>query len=231
MTIHIGAKPSDIADTVLLPGDPMRAKWIAETFFENPKLYNDVRGMLGYTGTYKGKRVSVQGTGMGMPSTSIYAEELISLGAKKLIRVGTCGAFQPNIDLGDVIFAMTASTDSAMNRHTFHNKDYAPTADYGLLNKAVELASTLKLNVNVGNILSSDSFYNPNPEHWKTWAEYGVLAVEMETSALYTIAAKHGAKALTILTVSDSLPTGKVASADDRQNNFEAMARIALELA
>ena len=180
MSLHIGAERGEIAETVLLPGDPLRAKWIAETFFENPVCYNEVRGMLGYTGTFNGKRVSVQGTGMGMPTTGIYAHELIGLGAKRLIRVGTCGAYQASLNIGDVIIAMTASTDSSLNKHVFNQKDYAPTAHYPLLAKAVEAAKTMGLTVNVGSILSSDTFYNAHQEHWHKWAEYGVLGVEME---------------------------------------------------
>ena len=168
---------------------------------------------------------------MGMPSTAIYVNELIDLGARRLIRVGTCGSFQPSIKIGDVVIAMSASTDSAMNRHIFEQKDYAPTASYELLEKAVAKAREMNLAINVGNILSSDSFYNVNPEHWKKWAEYGVLAVEMESSALFTIAARRHVEALTILTVSDSMVTGEVASIEERQNNFMTMAEIALSLA
>jgi len=186
--------------------------------------------MMGYTGTYNGKRVSVQGTGMGMSTTAIYAHELIGLGAKRLIRVGTCGSYQANLNIGDVIIAMTASTDSSINSHIFNHKDYAPAAHYPLLEKAVIAAKAMGLEVNVGNILSSDSFYNADSEHWHKWAEYGVLGVEMESSALYTIAAKHQVEALSILTVSDSLVTGKVASVEERQNNFDEMAKLALQL-
>ena len=231
MTIHISAQPNEIAETVLLPGDPLRAKGIADKLLDNVKQYNNVRGMLGYTGTYNGKSVSVQGTGMGMPSTAIYAEELIKLGAKRLIRVGTCGSFQENISIGDVIIAMAASTDSGMNDHIFDHKDFAPTATYSLVEKAAQLARDRNLRINVGNILSSDTFYNVNPDHWKKWASYGVLGVEMETSALYTIAARNKIEALTLLTVSDSLVTGSIASIEERQHNFEHMAEIALQLA
>jgi len=230
MTIHISAQPQDIAETVLLPGDPLRGKGIADKFLDDVICYNEVRGMMGYTGTVNGKRVSVQGTGMGMPTTAIYAHELIGLGAKRLIRVGTCGSYQANLNIGDVIIALSASTDSSLNKHIFNQKDFAPTAYYPLLAKAVEAAEAMGLTVNVGNILSSDSFYNVNQEHWHKWAEYGVLGVEMETSALYTVAAKHQVEALSILTVSDSLVTGKVASAEERQNNFDDMSRLALEL-
>lgn len=231
MSIHIAAKQGDIAETVLLPGDPLRGKGIAETFLKNSTTYSEVRGMLGVTGDYHGKPVSVQGTGMGMPSTAIYVNELIDLGAKKLIRVGTCGSFQQHINIGDVVIGMSASTDSAMNRHIFEQKDYAPTATYTLLEKAVHKARAMNLKTNVGNILSSDSFYNANPDHWRKWAAYGTLAVEMESSALYTIAASRGVEALTILTVSDSLVTGEIASIEQRQNNFMTMAEIALSLA
>lgn len=230
MSIHISAKQGDLAETVLLPGDPLRGKGIAETYLSNVKQFSEVRGMMGFTGDYNGLPVSIHGTGMGMPSTAIYVNELIDLGAKKLIRVGTCGSFQQDINIGDVVIAMSASTDSAMNRHIFEQKDYAPTASFKLLEKAVSKAREMGLNTNVGNILSSDSFYNANPDHWKKWADYGVLAVEMETSALYTIAANRHVEALTILTVSDSLVSGKVASIEERQNNFMAMAEIALSL-
>lgn len=230
MSIHISAKRGDVAETVLLPGDPLRGQGIADAFLENAKTFSHVRGMLGITGEHDGHRVSVHGTGMGMPSTAIYVNELIDLGAKRLIRVGTCGSFQPDINVGDVVIAMSASTDSSMNRHIFEQKDYAPTATHALLEKAVAKARDMGLKTNVGNILSSDSFYNANPDHWKKWAEYGVLAVEMESSALYTIAAKRKVEALTILTVSDSLITGDVASIEERQSNFLTMAEIALSL-
>ena len=230
MSIHISAQPNEIAETVLLPGDPLRAKGIAEKFLDEVNCYNRVRGMDGYTGNYHGIPVSVQGTGMGMPTTAIYAHELIALGAKRLIRVGTCGTYQSHLNIGDVILAMTASTDSGINKHIFNQKDFAPAAHYPLLEKAVAAARDLNLNIHVGNILSSDSFYNDNPDHWKKWAEYGVLGVEMETSALYTIGAKQKVETLSILTVSDSLVTGQLASIEERQNNFDDMARIALQL-
>ena len=230
MSIHISAQPQDIAETVLLPGDPLRGQGIADKFLDDVVCYSEVRGMMGYTGTFKGKKVSVQGTGMGMPTTAIYAHELIALGAKRLIRVGTCGSYQARLNIGDVIIAMTASTDSSINKHIFKHKDYAPTAYYPLLVKAVETAKSMGLEVNVGSILSSDSFYNDHPEHWHKWAEYGVLGVEMETSVLYTVAAKHQVEALSILTVSDSHVTGKVATVEERQNNFDDMAKIALQL-
>ena len=230
MVKHIAAQPSDIAETVLLPGDPLRARSIADKFFDDITCYNEVRGMYGFTGNYNGIRVSVQGTGMGIPTTSIYVHELIELGAKRLIRVGTCGAYQPNIKIGDVILAMTASTDSAINKHTFNHKDFAPPASFNLLTKGADYAQKKSLNIHVGNILSSDSFYNNDSDHWKKWAEYGVLGVEMESSAIYTLAAKHNVEALAILTVSDSLVTGEQASVEERQHNFEDMVSIALQL-
>src|SRR6478609_8748919 len=178
MSVHIGAKQGDIAETILLPGDPLRAKYIAETFLEDVTCYNEVRGMLGFTGTYKGKRISVQGTGMGVPSISIYATELMqSYNAKQLIRVGTCGAIQKDVKVRDVILAMTASTDSKMNRITFGGVDYAPTANFDLLKKAYDVGSEKGLNLKVGNVLTADLFYNDNSELEK-WAKYGILAIE-----------------------------------------------------
>ena len=228
MSIHISANKGDIAETVLLPGDPLRAKAIADNFFTDAICYNNVRGMLGYTGTYKGKRVSVQGSGMGMPSLSIYVNELIGIGAKRLIRVGTCGSYQPYLKIGDIVIALSASTDSNINSSTFDNLYYAPTASFDLLYSTYQTALEKKLEVHVGPIFSSDIFYQEDPQHFKKWADYGILVVEMETAALYAIAAKHKVEALTILTVSDSLVTGEVATADDRENNFLKMAELAL---
>lgn len=231
MSLHINAEPGAVAETILLPGDPLRAKHIAETMFENPVCYNEVRGMYGFTGTYRGKRVSVQGTGMGMPSISIYAHELInSYGVKNLIRVGTCGALQPELKLRDVIIAMSASTNSAMNSQAFKGMTYAPTASFGLLRKAYEAAVEKGYSVNVGPIISSDAFYTHDPEEWKLWAAFGVLAVEMEAAALYTLAAKFGVNALCICTVSDSLVSKQEDSAEVRQTAYTDMAEIALEL-
>ena len=232
MSVHIGAKKGDVAKTVLLPGDPLRAKYVAETFLENPVCYNQVRGMLGYTGAYRGKRVSVQGTGMGMPSHGIYVQELIEFyGAKQLLRIGSCGSVQKEIGLRDVLLALTASTNSSMNRLRFKGMDFAPAADFELLLKAYEAAKRLGLSVKAGNILSSDTFYDDDPDAWKLWAEYGVLAIEMESSILYTLAAKFKVKALSILTVSDNIPLGTAVSAEDRQTSFADMVRLALELA
>ncbi|WP_108671466.1 purine-nucleoside phosphorylase [Peribacillus acanthi] len=231
MSVHIGAKPGDIAETVLLPGDPLRAKYIAETFLEEPKLYNEVRNMFGYTGTYKGKRISVQGTGMGVPSISIYINELInSYDVKKLIRVGTCGAIQKDVKVRDVILAMTSSTDSQMNRLTFGGVDYAPTADFDLLKKAYDAGIAKGLNLKVGSVFTADSFYNDNAEFEK-WAKYKILAVEMETTALYTIAAKFDVQALSVLTVSDHILTGEETTAEERQTTFNEMIEVALEAA
>ncbi|MFC2078812.1 purine-nucleoside phosphorylase [Candidatus Bipolaricaulota bacterium] len=231
MSIHIGAKPGDIAPSVLLPGDPLRAKFIAETFLENTTCFNEVRGMLGFTGTYHGKRVSVMGTGMGIPSHSIYVNELISeYGVKTLVRVGTCGALQQELELGDVVLAMAASTDSHVNRLRFSGMDFAPTAEFELLLKAHEAAKARKAKVRVGNILSSDTFYHDDPESWRLWAAFGVLVVEMETMGLYTLAAKFGVAALSILTVSDNLVSGVRATSEQREKSFTQMMKIALEI-
>ncbi len=231
MSIHINAKKDQIAPTVLLPGDPLRAKFIAETMLEKAVCFNEVRGMLGYTGTYKGRRVSVMGSGMGMPSLSIYVNELTrEFQVKRLIRVGTCGSMQPDLKVGDIVLAMTASTDSHMNRLRFGGMDYAPAASFDLLLKAYQAAKEMKITVRVGGILASDSFYNDNPDWWKKWAEYGALVCEMETSALYTLAAKFKVDALSILTVSDSVLTAETASSEQREKGFTQMAHLALEI-
>ena len=231
MSIHIGAKENEIAETVLLPGDPLRAKYIAETFLENVTCYNEVRNMFGFTGTYKGNRISVQGTGMGVPSISIYIHELMeSYHVKQLIRVGTCGAIQKDVHVRDVILAMSASTDSQMNRLTFGGVDYAPTANFELLKKAYDSGLEKGLNLKVGNVFTADSFYNENAEHEK-WARYGILAIEMETAALYTLAAKFGRKALSVLTVSDHILTGEETTSFERQTTFQDMIEVSLEAA
>ncbi len=232
MSIHIGAEPGDIADTVLMPGDPLRAKFIADNFLENAVCYSEVRGMYGFTGTYKGKKVSVQGSGMGVPSISIYVNELIKdYGAKRIMRIGSCGALHESVKIRDIILGMSASTDSCINNVTFKGMTFAPTASYELFSKAVEAAKKLDLPFHAGNILSTDIFYNDDPEEWKIWSRHGVLAVEMEAAALYTIAAKKGIQALTILTVSDSLVTGEATSSEERQNTFTQMMQLALETA
>lgn len=233
MSVHLGAKYGDVADKVLLPGDPLRATYIAETFLENVEQYNHVRGMNGYTGTYKGERISVQGTGMGVPSISIYAQELIEdYGAQQLIRVGSCGAIQKDMNVRDVILAQGATTDSQMNRVVFDYIDYAPLADFNLLKKAYDVGTDKGLDIQVGNVFTSDAFYRDNADELhKLLAAYNVLAIEMETSALYTLAAKFNRQALTILTVSDHLLTGEETTAGERQTTFKDMMEIALDSA
>ncbi|NOR88180.1 MAG: purine-nucleoside phosphorylase [Bacteroidales bacterium] len=234
MSVHINAKPGDIAESILLPGDPLRAKFIAENFLENAVLYNDVRGMLGYTGYYKGKRISVQGTGMGLPSISIYLNELMrDYGVQKLMRIGTCGSIHENIKLKDVILGQASSTDNAMNLLRFDGKSYAPIADFELLKSAYDYAKSQNMEVKVGNILASDTFYDDDyiADPYQKWRDFGVMVVEMESAALYTLAAKYGRKALTLLTVSDSLVTGEKCSAEERQLSFTDMMKIALEIA
>lgn len=231
MSVHINAKKGDIADTILLPGDPLRAKYIAETFLEDVVQYNEVRNMFGYTGTYKGKRISVQGTGMGVPSISIYVTELMAeYDVQKLIRVGTCGSIHQDVKLRDVIIAQSASTDSKMNDIIFNGVTFAPTADFDLLLKAYNAGKEKGLNLKVGNVFTEDVFYNEHAEHEK-WAQYGILALEMESAALYTLAAKFGRQALSILTVSDHLLTGEVTSSEERQLTFNDMIEVALDAA
>lgn len=230
MSIHIGARAGQIAENILLPGDPLRAKFIAENYLEEPELYNEIRGMYGYTGRYRGMRVSVQGTGMGVPSISIYVNELIrSYGVKNLIRVGTCGGIKEDVKVRDVILAMTSCTDSNMNRLNFPGFDFAPCADFGLLNKAYTAALGKGLSVRPGNILTADVFYRDSMEMVKKLGDHGVLAVEMETTALYTLAAKYGVRALSILTVSDHIFTGEETSAQERQSTFRAMIELGLD--
>ena len=233
MSVHIGGQPGDIAERVLLPGDPMRAKWIAETFLQDAKCYTQVRGMLGFTGTYQGVRVSVQGSGMGMPSASIYTHELINeYGVRSVIRIGSCGALAMDLKLGDVIAAIGSATDSNMNRARFDGLiDYAPVADFGLLRAAVEAAERRGITMTVGQILAADAFYTDRPDLYDRLADYGVLAVEMESAALYTIAARFKARALTLLTVSDHIKTGAHASAEERQETFNQMIEVALDAA
>lgn len=229
MSIHLEAKPNEIAESVLLPGDPMRAKWIAETFLENPFCYNDLRGMLGYTGTYQGKRISVQGTGMGIPSALIYCNELIKdYGVKNLIRVGSAGSYQPHIKLRDIVIAMAASSTSGINNTRFINSDYSPTANFELFMKATNYALQNKIPIKAGNVLSCDEFYEDDINSYKKWAEFGVLCVEMEAAGLYTIAAKYNVRALAILTISDSLVTQEQISAEERETTFSKMIEIAL---
>lgn len=232
-TPHIEVKEQGIiAETVLLPGDPLRAKYIAENYLENPVQFNGVRNMLGYTGTYKGKRVSVMGTGMGMPSIGIYSFELIHFyGVKNLIRVGSCGALQEGVRVRDIVIGMSASTNSSFAAQYGLPGTFAPTASWELLKKAVDVAAKSNISVKVGNILSSDVFYNDDRDSWKKWAGMGVLAIEMEAAALYMNAARAGVNALCILTVSDSLVTHEETTSEERQNSFTQMMEIALELA
>ncbi len=229
MSTHIGAAAGDIAPVVLLPGDPLRARWIAETFLDDVRCYTEVRGMLGFTGTWKDRPVSVQGSGMGQPSLGIYVHELFTeYDVQSVIRVGSCGALTDRLALRDVVVASGACTDSSMNRITFHGLDYAPVADFGLLRRAVEAAEQRGTDVHVGLLFSSDSFYASRPELTRRMVEYGVLAVEMEASALYTLAARHGRKALAICTVSDHIVTGEATSAAEREQTFGEMVEMAL---
>ena len=232
MTVHIGAKPGEIAETVLMPGDPLRAKWAAERFLENAVCVNEVRGMLGYTGIWRGNRVTIHGSGMGMASLSIYANELIrDYGAKTLIRIGSTGAMQPQIELRDVILAMTASTLSTPSRGIFKELNFAPCADYGLLQAAFMAAQGKGSKTHVGGIYSSDVFYDERPDLNEQMMRHGILAVEMEAAELYILAARYGCRALAVLTVSDHLITGAELPAADRQSSFSDMVEIALEAA
>ena len=232
MSVHIAAKNGEIADTVLLPGDPKRAKWIAENFLENAVCYTDIRGMLGFTGTYKGKRISVQGTGMGIPSISIYITELMKdYGVKTLIRVGSAGSYQEDVKIRDIVVALSTSTDSNINNRRFKGASFAPTVNFDLLSKVLKTAEEKNIKIKAGNILTSDEFYNDDPSYFKKWAEFGVLAVEMETAALYTLASKYKAKALSILTISDSLVSPEITSSEEREKTFNEMIELALETA
>ncbi|HOC29679.1 MAG TPA: purine-nucleoside phosphorylase [Treponemataceae bacterium] len=229
MSTHIGAKPGDIAEAILLPGDPLRAKFIAETYLENPICYNEIRGMYGFTGTYKGKRVSVQGTGMGQPSLSIYVNELFQFyGVQKAIRVGTAGSVQDGTKLRDIVIAMSACTDSSLNTHRFEGRHFAPTASFHLVKNAWDAAQAKGIVPLVGSVASSDSFYDEK-DYWKKWAEYGVLAIEMEAAELYTLAAKFGREALAILTISDHIAQGTATTAEERQTTFKSMMEVALD--
>jgi purine-nucleoside phosphorylase len=229
MSTHINAVQGAIAPKVLLPGDPLRAKFIAENFLENPVCYNEVRGMYGFTGTYKGTKVSVQGTGMGQPSLSIYAQELFEFyDVQKAIRVGTCGSVNKDVHVRDVILGNGACTDSALQSQRFGLMHYAAVPDFELLDKAFHKAKEMQLNVHVGQLVSSDRFYDEN-ENWKLWAKYGALGIEMEAAELYTLAAEFGRKALAICTVSDHIVTGEVTTAEERQKTFKDMMILALE--
>ncbi len=232
MTIHIGAKPGEIAETVLMPGDPLRAKWAAETFLKDAKCVNETRGMLGFTGTWNSHRVSIQGSGMGMPSLSIYANELIrDFGAKTLIRIGSCGAMQESVGIHDVIVAMTASSLSTPSRGFFKELNFAPCADFGLLRRAVAAAEAKGIISHVGGIYSADVFYDERSDLTEQMTRHGILAVEMEAAELYTVAARFGARALAVLTVSDHLLTKEALPSEDRERSFGEMVEIALEAA
>ncbi|EKT55385.1 purine-nucleoside phosphorylase [Providencia burhodogranariea] len=229
-TPHINAEMGDFADVVLMPGDPLRAKYIAETFLEDVRQVNNVRGMLGFTGTYKGRKISVMGHGMGIPSCSIYAKELITdFGVKVIIRVGSCGAVMDDVKLRDVVIGMGACTDSKVNRLRFKDHDFAAIADYDLVHNAVEAAKAKNVNVRVGNLFSADLFYSPDPDMFKVMEKYGILGVEMEAAGIYGVAAEFGARALTICTVSDHIKTGEQTTSDERQNTFNEMIEIALD--
>ena len=231
-TPHIGAAAGEIADKVIMAGDPLRAKVMAERFLENPVQYNNVRGMLGFTGTYKGKRVSVQGHGMGIPSIGIYTYELFNFyGVKSIIRTGSAGAFDPDLELGDVVVGMGSCTDSNYGAQFNLPGTFAPIADFGLARAAAEKAEAMGIRYKVGNLLASDVFYGDDPESWKAWQKMGVLAVEMEAAALYMNAARAGKKALCLLTISDSPTSGEALSAEERQNSFTDMMKLALEIA
>ena len=232
MTPHINAKKGDIAETVLMPGDPRRAKWAAENFLTDARLVNEVRGMFGFTGTYKGNPVTIHGSGMGMPSLSIYANELITqYGAKTLIRIGSCGAMQHHVNVRDVVIAMTATTMSTPSRGIMRDLNFAPCADYGLLEKAVASARAKGTPTHVGGIYSSDVFYDERPDLTEIMTRHGVLGVEMEAAELYLVATRHGARALAVCTVSDHLLTHEALPAEDREQSFGDMVEIALEAA
>ncbi len=231
MTFHIGAKPGDIAETVLLPGDPYRARWAAQKFLENPVLVNEVRGMLGYTGTWRGQRVTIHGTGMGMPSLSIYVNEMIKdYGAKTLIRIGSAGALQHHVKVRDVVLAMSAASTTTPSSEILRDLNFAPTANYDLLSKAYA-ASQGKATTHVGMILSSNTFYSERPDLDEQLQRHGCLAVEMEAAELYTLAARYGVRALAVLTISDHILTHEALPAADREQSFGAMVEIALEAA
>ncbi|CDL85890.1 purine-nucleoside phosphorylase [Xenorhabdus cabanillasii] len=229
-TPHINAEMGDFADVVLMPGDPLRAKYIAETFLEDSRQVNDVRGMLGFTGTYKGRRISVMGHGMGIPSCSIYVKELITeFGVKKIIRIGSCGAVSEDIKIRDVVIGMGACTDSKVNRVRFKDHDFAAIADFDLVRNAVDAAKAKNINARVGNIFSIDLFYTPDMQVFDVMEKYGILGVEMEAAGIYGVAAEFGAKALAICTVSDHIRTGEKTTAEERQTTFNDMIEIALE--
>ncbi|MBR9858603.1 MAG: purine-nucleoside phosphorylase [Gammaproteobacteria bacterium] len=229
-TPHINAERGDFADTVLMPGDPLRAQYIADTFLSDVRQVNQVRNMLGFTGSYKGRAISVMGHGMGIPSVSIYAKELITeFGVNTLIRVGSCGAVRDDVALRDVVIGLSASTDSKVNRVRFMDHDFAATADFELVSRAVAATRACQVPVKVGNLFSADLFYSPQPELFELMKRYGIVGVEMEAAGLYGVAAEYGAKALTICTVSDHILRHEALSADERQSSFNEMMEVALE--
>jgi purine-nucleoside phosphorylase len=231
MSLHIEAKKGAIAETVLMPGDPLRAKWIAESYLTDVTCYNRVRGMLGFTGNYRGKRISVQGSGMGVASAMIYYHELFKeYEVQHIIRVGSAGSYQKNVKLRDIVIAMAASTTANFNNLRFNQANYAPTASFELFMKAARYAEENQIPVKAGNVLTSDEFYTDDPDDYKLWADFGVLCVEMETAGLYTLAAKYKAQALSILTISDSLVTGKQTTSEERETTFKEMAEMALHI-
>jgi len=232
MSIHIAAKKGDIAETILLPGDPLRAKFVADNFLQDVVQYTDVRNILGFTGTYKGKKVSVQGTGMGIPSISIYVNELFrDYDVKRAIRIGTAGSINKDVHILDLVLAMSACTDSNVNNIRFGGRNFAPTSSFSLLKTAWEIAVSKGWQPKVGSVESVDMFYSEDTEEWKLWAKFGCLALEMECAELYTLAAKYGREALGIITISDSLITGEATTSEERQNTFTRMMEIALETA
>lgn len=232
MTIHIGAEPGQIAETVLMPGDPLRAKWAAETFLKDAVLVNNTRGMMGFTGTWNGNPVTIQGSGMGMPSLSIYANELIkNFGAKTLIRIGSAGGMQSSVAVRDVVLAMTATTISTPSSAMFKELNFAPCADWSLLSAAAKAAEQKNVTTHVGGIYSSDVFYDERPDLNEQMMRHGVLCVEMEAAELYNVAARYGCRALAVLTISDHLLTGEALPADQRQSSFGDMVEIALQAA
>jgi len=227
---HINAAPGDFAETVLMPGDPLRAKYIADTYLDGARRVTDVRNMWGFTGEYKGQAVSVMAHGMGIPSASIYCSELITeYGVRRVVRVGSCGTSHPEVKLRDIIIGMGASTDSNVNRMRFGGYDYAAIATFDLVKKAVVAAEQQNVRYHVGNIFSADLFYTPDPDMFETMAKYNVYGIEMEAAGIYPIAAEHGAEALAICTVSDDIPTGKALTVEERQTTFDEMILVALE--
>lgn len=232
MTVHIGAQPGDIAETVLLPGDPYRARWAAENFLKDARLVNETRGMLGFTGTHQGNPVTIQGSGMGMPSLSIYVNELIrDFGVQTLIRIGSCGGMQDKVKLREIVLASTTTTVSTPSATIFKELNFAPTADFDLLHSAYHAAETKDITTHVGGIYSSDTFYDERPDLNEQMVRHGILGVEMEAAELYLLAARHNRRALAILTVSDHLITGDALPSEDRERSFGDMVEIALAAA